>query len=162
VIEDAYRAARLGVAPDVSLFGKATDRAFRRFVEDMLQLFVRYAGPGLIPSQSLDSADALPRQRLLDVITDLVANAVPNSNFKLRRLRYSRSLKLWTADWRHSYLSAGLPHEEMLPNDKCRHAALYFLRAGPASFLGLISDLASTLKGPAGRTRSVLLQDLTQ
>jgi len=97
VIEEAYRAALLGVAPDVSLFGKATDRAFRRFVEDMLQLLVKYAAPGLIPNQSLDNAAALPQQRLFDVISDLIANAVPSSNPKLRRLRCSRSLKLWTA-----------------------------------------------------------------
>ena len=97
VIEDAYRAALLGVAPDVSLFGKATDRAFRRFVEDMLQLLVRCTGLGLIPDPLLDKAATLPRQPLLDVIADLIANAVPSSNVKLRRLRCSRSLQLWTA-----------------------------------------------------------------
>ncbi len=97
VIEDAYRAALLGVAPDVSPFGKATDRAFRRFVEDMLQLLVRCSGLGLIPNPLLDNAATLPRQPLLDVIADLIANAVPSSNAKLRRLRCSRSLQLWTA-----------------------------------------------------------------
>ncbi len=97
VIDDAYRAALLGVAPDVSLFGKATDRAFRRFVEDMLQLLVAYADPVIIANHPLDRAPALPRQWLFDVISDLIANAVPSSNAKLRCLRASRSLKLWSA-----------------------------------------------------------------
>ena len=36
-VEDAYRAALSGVAPD--LLGKTTDRAFRQFVEDLLRLW---------------------------------------------------------------------------------------------------------------------------
>jgi hypothetical protein len=96
VIEDAYRAALLGVAPDISLFGKATNRAFRSFVEDMLQLLFRCAGLGLIPNPSCPDAATLPRQPLLDVITDLIANAVPSSNAILRRRRSSKSLNLWT------------------------------------------------------------------
>ena len=37
-VEEAYRAVLLGVAPDPALLGKATDRAFRLFVEDILQI----------------------------------------------------------------------------------------------------------------------------
>ena len=38
-VEDAYRAALSGVAPD--LLGKTTDRAFRQLVEDLLRLMDR-------------------------------------------------------------------------------------------------------------------------
>jgi hypothetical protein len=44
-VEDAYRTMLLGIAPDPALLGKATDRAFRQFVEDMLQLLRRSLNP---------------------------------------------------------------------------------------------------------------------
>src|SRR5262249_31253257 len=45
-VEDAYRAMLAGIAPDPALLGKATDRSFRQFVEDMLQLLTRSLNPG--------------------------------------------------------------------------------------------------------------------
>ncbi len=52
-VEDAYRAALLGVGPDVSLLGRVTGRAFRSFVDDMLELLLRYDGAGLIPNKAM-------------------------------------------------------------------------------------------------------------
>jgi hypothetical protein len=41
VVEHAYRDALLGVAPDPALLGRVSDRQFRRFVDDVLQLLTR-------------------------------------------------------------------------------------------------------------------------
>jgi len=38
LVEDAYRGALVGVGPNPALLGKTTDRAFRQFVEDLLQV----------------------------------------------------------------------------------------------------------------------------
>ena len=45
LVEDAYRDALVGVGPNPVLLGKTTDRAFRQFVEDMLQLLSRRLNP---------------------------------------------------------------------------------------------------------------------
>lgn len=91
--EDAYRTMLLGIAPDPTLLGKATDKAFRRFVEDMLRL--------LTHSLNLDSpcgpAGAVPfsRRDVLQIITALIENAAPSADQRTRCRRYSRGLVLW-------------------------------------------------------------------
>src|SRR5262249_39775866 len=40
-VEDAYRAALLGIAPHPNLLGKATSQSFRKFVDDLLQILTR-------------------------------------------------------------------------------------------------------------------------
>jgi hypothetical protein len=95
VVEGPYRAALLGVSSHPSLFGKVTDRAFRRFVDDMLQLLARYPHPQLRPPNTIEpEITLLPRQRLLASIADLVSNAAPSSEVAQRRFHYLRSLKL--------------------------------------------------------------------
>jgi hypothetical protein len=47
LVEDAYRDALVGVGPNPVLLGKITDRAFRQFVEDMLQTAFSQAQPQL-------------------------------------------------------------------------------------------------------------------
>jgi len=97
-VEDAYRAALLGVGSDVSLLGRVTDRAFRSFVYDMLELLIRCDGAGLISVKKCDDGPAtISRQQLVAVIQDLICNAVPSCTAELRRRRYTRSLKLWAA-----------------------------------------------------------------
>ena len=107
VVEDAYRAALLGVRPDVSLLGKVTDRAFRSFVDDMLELLIRCDGAGLIPvKQHRHGPATISRQQLVAVVQDLICSAVPSSTAEMRRRRYHRSLKLWAA------LISGVPELE--------------------------------------------------
>ncbi|MDE3181286.1 MAG: hypothetical protein KGM47_16710 [Acidobacteriota bacterium] len=92
-VEDAYRTMLLGIAPDPALLGKATDNAFRRFVEDMLRL--------LTHSLNLDSpwepVRAVPfsRRDILQIITALIENAAPGTDQRTRSRRYSRGLVLW-------------------------------------------------------------------
>lgn len=98
VVEEAYRAALLGVCPEVTLLGRVTDRAFRRFVDDMLELLARCDGAGLIRVKQRDEGrTTISRQQLFVVITDLICHAAPSSSAPLRRCRYDRSVKLWAA-----------------------------------------------------------------
>jgi hypothetical protein len=98
VVEDAYRAALVGVSPHPSLLGKVTHHAFRGFVDDMLQLLVRCLKPRFFSGNTLGEDRALlPRQVLFDVIGELISNAAPSSDIRLRRSRQARGLKLWTA-----------------------------------------------------------------
>jgi hypothetical protein len=92
-IENAYRAMLLGVAPDRTLLGKATDRGFRQFVEDMLQLLTR----NLNPYSPWQTGGAVPfsRRDILQIITALIENAAPSSDRRIRSRRYSRGLILW-------------------------------------------------------------------
>src|SRR6516225_8790674 len=94
-IEDAYRAMLLGVAPDPALLGKATDRAFRQFVEDMLQLLTRRMNPG--SHWPTASAVRFSRRDILQVISALIENAAPSTDQRTRCRRYSRGLALWAA-----------------------------------------------------------------
>ena len=89
--EDAYRAALSGVAP--GLLGKATDRAFRQFVEDMLPVLTHClnfhsAGPppGAMP---------FSRQDIQQIVAALILNAVPSPDQSKRNKRYARGLHLW-------------------------------------------------------------------
>lgn len=74
------------------MLGKATDRAFRQFVEDMLQLLTRSLNPCSpwhtteVPFSSRD---------ILQIITALIENAAPSSDRRVRSRRYSRGLILW-------------------------------------------------------------------
>ena len=95
-VEEAYRAALLGTSPHPALLGKITDRAFRRFVDDMLELLVYYSRPGARMQRLIDHGTTLmPRQHLLALIAGLISNAAPSCEAQQRRFRYSRSLKLW-------------------------------------------------------------------
>jgi len=97
-VEDAYRAALLGIAPNPSLVGKATDGAFRRFVDDMLQLLICFPQFDLDQKNTIyNSAPLRPRQTPFVMISELIANAAPGSNTWETQLRYRRSLKIWAA-----------------------------------------------------------------
>jgi hypothetical protein len=85
----------LGIAPDATLLGKATDRAFRQFVEDMLQLLTRCLNPGS-PWQTTKPVP-FSRQDILQIITALIENAAPSSDPRASRKRYSQGLVLWAA-----------------------------------------------------------------
>jgi hypothetical protein len=91
-VEGAYRAMLLGIAPDPALLGNATDRNFRQFVEDMLQLLTRSLNPG---SSRPSSSVASSRRDILQIITALIENAGPSSDRRVRGQRYSRGLILW-------------------------------------------------------------------
>jgi hypothetical protein len=90
-VEDAYRAALLGVAP--VLLSKTTDRAFRQFVQDMLQLLTRC----LTPRPTCRSTGSpFSRQDMLEMIAALILNAVPSSDRSVRCKRYACGLRLWS------------------------------------------------------------------
>ena len=84
----------LGIAPHPTLLGKATDWAFRQFVEDMLQVLTRSLNRCFSPWQAT-SAAPYARQDILQIIAALIENAAPSSDQCLRRKRYSQGLILW-------------------------------------------------------------------
>jgi hypothetical protein len=92
-VEDTYRAVLLGIAPHPTLLGKATDRAFRQFAEDMLQLLTRSLNP--CSACKATGAVPFPRQDILRIVAALIENAAPSSDPRVRRKRYSRGLTLW-------------------------------------------------------------------
>jgi TniQ len=92
-VEDAYRGMLLGIAPHPALLSKATDRVFRRFVEDMLQLLTRRLNSDS-PWQST-SAVPFSRRDILQIIKALIKNAAPSSDRRVRSKGYSRGLILW-------------------------------------------------------------------
>jgi hypothetical protein len=95
-VEDAYRAALLGVAPHPSLVGRATDGAFRRFVDDMLQLLICFPQVDSDPNDKRDNRQVLrPRQIPFVMISELIANAAPGLDSREQQLRYRRSLAIW-------------------------------------------------------------------
>jgi hypothetical protein len=95
-VEDAYKAALLGIAPNPSLVGKATDGAFRRFVDDMLQLLICFPQHDSDPTNKIDNTAPLrPRQIPFVMISELIANAAPGSDTWESQLHYRRSLKIW-------------------------------------------------------------------
>lgn len=95
-VEDAYRAALLGIAPHPSLVGKATNGAFRRFVDDMLQLLICFPQFDSDPQNKIDNLAPLrPRQIPFVMISELIANAAPGSDTWETQSRYRRSLKIW-------------------------------------------------------------------
>jgi hypothetical protein len=95
-VEEAYRDALLGIAPQPSLVGKATDRAFRRFVDDMLQLLISFPQPSSLPQNKRDKEAVLPsRQNPFAMIVELIANAAPSSDKRVQGFRYRQSLRIW-------------------------------------------------------------------
>ena len=83
----------LGVAPDPALLGKATNRGFRQFVEDLFPLLTRILNP---PSAGLPTSTSFfPRQDVLQILTALIENAAPSSDAWVRHERYRRGLRLW-------------------------------------------------------------------
>lgn len=91
-MEDAYRTMLLGIAPDLTLLGKATDKAFRQFVEDMLQLLTHSLNPDS-PWQPARPV-RFSRQDILQIITALIENVAPSADQRERCRRYSRGLVL--------------------------------------------------------------------
>ena len=89
-VENDYRAALDGAAP--RLLPKATARAFRLFVEDMLQLLTGSLNRGSVYQ---GVAEPFSRQDVLAMITGLILNAAPNPNQTLRHRRRARGLRLW-------------------------------------------------------------------
>jgi len=83
----------LGIAPEPALLGKVNGRAFRQFVEDMLQLLTRSLNPD---SQGPTTSNVpFSRHDIVQIITALIENAAPTSDRRLRSRRYSRGLILW-------------------------------------------------------------------
>ena len=89
-VENDYRAALDGAAP--RLLPKATARAFRLFVEDMLQLLTGSLNRGSVYQ---GVAEPFSRQDVLAMITGLILNASPNPNQTGRHRRRARGLRLW-------------------------------------------------------------------
>jgi hypothetical protein len=95
-VEDAYRAALLGIAPHRELLGRATARSFRRFVHDLLEILNLTLNSRSFQRGSFKGGTApIPRWDLLRIITELVLNAAPTSDARQRRSRYARGLVLW-------------------------------------------------------------------
>jgi len=91
IVEEAYRNALLGVTPDPALLGKTTNQAFRRFIEDLLQLVIR----SLNPASSRTPA-AFSRQDIVQIVAALIENAMPTLDQSARSKRYKRGLALWS------------------------------------------------------------------
>jgi hypothetical protein len=90
-VEDACRDALMGDIPSPALLGKTTNRAFRKFLEDLLQLL----------SHRLNarwSQDPLPfsSQDIAQIVAALILNAAPSSDRSVRAKRYSHGLALWS------------------------------------------------------------------
>lgn len=149
LVEDAYRAALLGVSSD-SLLGKVSHRAFRTFVDDMLQLLVNYADPKVISHETRpDIAMHQQRAQLFALIADLISNAAPTSDIRCRRFRQSRSLKLWTTLLALIPDFAGLTLEKHLNSGQSRYRGV----STPPS---VFKDKDDGLTHPSDATRSVL------
>jgi hypothetical protein len=95
VQRDTYRTMLLGVAPEPALLGKATNRAFRQFVEDMLRLLTRSLNP--YSSWQTPSAVFFSRRDILQIITALIENAAASDDRRICCRCYSRGLILWAA-----------------------------------------------------------------
>ena len=96
IVEAAYRSSLIGLAWNQRLLDNATDRAFRRFIEDLLELLI------VVLSSPAECSDrfvslSLSRQSLLSIIAELVRNATLTSDPKCRNVRYRRSLLLWSS-----------------------------------------------------------------
>ncbi len=92
-VESAYRAMLLGIAPNPTLLGKATHKAFRQFVEDMLHLLNHSLNLG--SPWPTASAVRFSKRDILQIITALIENAAPSMDKRTRCRRYSRGLNLW-------------------------------------------------------------------
>jgi hypothetical protein len=92
-LEDAYRAMLWGIAPQPALLGKATNRAFRQLVEDLLKWLTRSRNPGS-PWQTTGRV-SFSRRDILQIITALIENVAPSADQPTRCRLYSRGLVLW-------------------------------------------------------------------
>ena len=73
-----------------------TDGAFRRFVDDMLQLLICFPQHDSDPTNKINNTAPLrPRQIPFVMISELIANAAPGSDTWESQLHYRRSLKIW-------------------------------------------------------------------
>lgn len=95
-LEKAYRAALLGIAPDLALLGGASSAEFRHFFDDTLRLLVHHSDP----RQAIRCGDRQPiraasRHEMIRTISQLILNACPDCDAFERRTRYRKSLKLW-------------------------------------------------------------------
>ena len=95
-IQAAYRTAILGEAPKPSLFGKANNRQFRRFVQDLLQFLAWGFGP-YDDSSGREGQPGLSRQNRLRIVYGLILNSAPCVAPQARRRRAAQGVKLWTA-----------------------------------------------------------------
>ena len=96
VVETAYRSSLLEMAWDPRQLGSAKHRAFRGFIEDMLEMLIVVLSPPSDWSGGFLSL-SLPRQSLLEIIAGLVRNATETNDPKCRNARYRRSLLLWSS-----------------------------------------------------------------
>jgi hypothetical protein len=92
-VERAYRAMLSGLAPDPTLLGKATHKAFRQFVEDMLHM-LNY-GLNLSSPWPTDGVPRFSKRDILQIIAALIENAAPSRDNRTRARRYCQGLKLW-------------------------------------------------------------------
>lgn len=96
VIEAAYRSSLIALAWDPRLLDNATNLAFRRFIEDMLELLIVVLS---FPAERSDRFVllSLSRQTLLSIIAGLVQKATLSNDPTCRNVRYRRSLLLWSS-----------------------------------------------------------------
>lgn len=91
-----YRAALLGVAPDLSLLQGASGTQFRQFVDDTLRLVANLLNEWpLARYGKLQPSSRLSRQELIRTILQLVLNVSTDCDMYERRARYRNSLKVW-------------------------------------------------------------------
>ena len=94
VVGTACRSSLLGLAWDPRQLDSAKNRAFRRFIEDMLEMLIAVLSS---PAEWSGGFLPLPRQGLLEMVTGLVRNATQTIDPKRRNARYRRSLLLWSS-----------------------------------------------------------------
>ena len=88
MVEDAYRAALEGTPP--GLLKKATDRAFRLFVEGTYALLT-----GSLNGCPTRETATFSRQDILEIIAGLILDVAPHTKGSARRRRGARSIRLW-------------------------------------------------------------------
>jgi hypothetical protein len=89
VVERVYRLALRGTSPDYALLGEATGTQFRRFVDDLLQLFASYPNPELSPrSTDPQNLHLAFRKEILAIVGALVLNAAPASEPNRRNVKF--------------------------------------------------------------------------
>jgi hypothetical protein len=95
IVHEAYRAALLGISPDPALLGKATDRAFRGFVDDLFTILLRCFDARTIRNAENACPAAPSRDNMVRLIAEIVLNAVPTLDPRQSYVRYRQGLKLW-------------------------------------------------------------------
>ena len=91
-VETAYRLTLLKPASYPKLLGTVADRAFRRFVDDLLEMLLV-----VFSARSGISNLLVPRNILLQTIAELARTAAPIAERRERDARYRRSGALWLA-----------------------------------------------------------------